>query len=115
VDSRVRRTERNADEDRGQRCTGLIGSKVMSKLGEHGHETVAAAPSTGVNTLTGEGLADAFMPDEGQTTLELAGPGSALSADPTTIFNFVPATLPPTPTTDLYLKTSATTASSTIS
>jgi pimeloyl-ACP methyl ester carboxylesterase len=49
---------------------------------------------------------DAFMPDEGQTTLELAGPDSALSADPTTIFNFVPATLPPTPTTDLYLKTS---------
>jgi uncharacterized protein YbjT (DUF2867 family) len=60
VDSRVRRTERNADEDRGQRCTGLIGSKVVSKLGEHGHETVAAAPSTGVNTLTGEGLADAL-------------------------------------------------------
>jgi pimeloyl-ACP methyl ester carboxylesterase len=49
---------------------------------------------------------DAFVPDEGQTTLELAGPYSALSADPTTIFNFVPATLPPTPTTDLYLKTS---------
>jgi uncharacterized protein YbjT (DUF2867 family) len=40
--------------------TGLIGSKVVSKLGEHGHETVAAAPSTGVNTLTGEGLADAL-------------------------------------------------------
>jgi len=49
---------------------------------------------------------DAFMPDQGQTTLQLAGPDSALSADPTTIFNFVPATLPPTPTTDLYLKTS---------
>ncbi|MEV1173641.1 SDR family oxidoreductase [Nonomuraea sp. NPDC049784] len=38
--------------------TGLIGSKVMAKLGEHGHEAVAAAPSTGVNTLTGEGLAE---------------------------------------------------------
>jgi pimeloyl-ACP methyl ester carboxylesterase len=37
----------------------------------------------------------------------LAGPDSALSvADPTTVFNFVPATLPPTPTTDLYLKPS---------
>jgi pimeloyl-ACP methyl ester carboxylesterase len=49
---------------------------------------------------------DAFAPDEGQMTLTLAGADSALNADPTTIFNFVPATLPPTPTTDLYLKTS---------
>ena len=39
--------------------TGLIGSKVVADLGEHGHEAVAAAPSTGVNTLTGEGLAEA--------------------------------------------------------
>ncbi|MGV9345673.1 SDR family oxidoreductase [Streptomyces spiralis] len=38
--------------------TGLIGSKVVARLREHGHEAVAAAPSTGVNTLTGEGLAD---------------------------------------------------------
>ncbi|MFI6579641.1 SDR family oxidoreductase [Embleya sp. NPDC050493] len=38
--------------------TGLIGSKVVGKLGEHGHEAVAAAPNTGVNTLTGEGLAE---------------------------------------------------------
>jgi uncharacterized protein YbjT (DUF2867 family) len=38
--------------------TGLVGSKVVTILGEHGHEAVAAAPSTGVNTLTGEGLAD---------------------------------------------------------
>ncbi|MFI7129355.1 SDR family oxidoreductase [Nonomuraea sp. NPDC050153] len=38
--------------------TGLIGSKLVAKLGEHGHEAVAAAPQTGVNTLTGEGLAE---------------------------------------------------------
>jgi len=38
--------------------TGLIGSKLVAKLGEHGHEAVPAAPSTGVNTLTGEGLAE---------------------------------------------------------
>ena len=38
--------------------TGLIGSQVVSKLGEHGHEAVAASPDTGVNTLTGEGLAE---------------------------------------------------------
>ncbi|MEU3655936.1 SDR family oxidoreductase [Streptomyces sp. NPDC032161] len=36
--------------------TGLIGSKLVAKLNEHGHEAVPAAPSTGVNTLTGEGL-----------------------------------------------------------
>ncbi|MEV0717250.1 SDR family oxidoreductase [Asanoa sp. NPDC050611] len=40
--------------------TGLIGSKVVSKLGEHGHDAVAAAPNTGVNTITGEGLAEAL-------------------------------------------------------
>jgi uncharacterized protein YbjT (DUF2867 family) len=38
--------------------TGLIGSKLVSKLREHGHEAAAAAPNTGVNTLTGEGLAE---------------------------------------------------------
>ena len=40
--------------------TGLIGSKLVNKLREHGHEAVAAAPNTGVNTLTGEGLAEAL-------------------------------------------------------
>jgi len=40
--------------------TGLIGSKLVAKLGDHGHEAVAAAPNTGVNSLTGEGLAEAF-------------------------------------------------------
>ncbi|MCE7000957.1 NAD(P)H-binding protein [Saccharothrix sp. S26] len=39
--------------------TGLIGSNVVARLGEHGHEAVAAAPSTGVDTITGEGLAEA--------------------------------------------------------
>ncbi|MET8331068.1 SDR family oxidoreductase [Streptomyces sp. NPDC005181] len=38
--------------------TGLIGSKLVGKLNKHGHEAVAAAPNTGVNTLTGEGLAE---------------------------------------------------------
>ena len=38
--------------------TGLIGSKVVKKLRDQGHETVAASPSSGVNTITGEGLAD---------------------------------------------------------
>jgi uncharacterized protein YbjT (DUF2867 family) len=39
---------------------GLIGSKLVDKLGEHGHDAVAADLSTGVNTLTGEGFAEAL-------------------------------------------------------
>lgn len=38
--------------------TGLIGSGLIEKLAQHGHEAVAASPSTGVNTLTGEGVAE---------------------------------------------------------
>src|SRR4051812_37183659 len=38
--------------------TGLIGSRLVLKLREHGHEAVAASPNSGVNTLTGEGLAE---------------------------------------------------------
>ncbi|MEW9552828.1 SDR family oxidoreductase [Nonomuraea sp. NPDC050783] len=38
--------------------TGLIGSKLVRKLGEQGHEAVAASPNTGVDTLTGAGLAE---------------------------------------------------------
>src|SRR5215470_17413736 len=38
--------------------SGLIGSKLVAKLREHGHEAIAASPNSGVNTLTAEGLAD---------------------------------------------------------
>jgi uncharacterized protein YbjT (DUF2867 family) len=40
--------------------TGLIGSKVVEKLKERGHQAVAAAPNTGVDTLTGKGLPEAL-------------------------------------------------------
>ena len=40
--------------------TGLIGSQLVPKLTASGHETVTASPKTGVNTLTGEGLAAAL-------------------------------------------------------
>jgi uncharacterized protein YbjT (DUF2867 family) len=40
--------------------SGLIGSRLVTKLREHGHETVAASPNSGVNTITGEGLAEAL-------------------------------------------------------
>ena len=40
--------------------TGVLGSKVVDKLRDHGDEAVAASPKTGINTLTGEGLANAL-------------------------------------------------------
>src|SRR5689334_5110093 len=41
--------------------SGLIGSKLVNKIREHGHEVVAASPDSGVNTLTGQGLAEALQ------------------------------------------------------
>jgi uncharacterized protein YbjT (DUF2867 family) len=41
--------------------SGLIGSKVVNKLREQGHEAVAASPNSGVNTITGEGLAEVLQ------------------------------------------------------
>ncbi|MET7705927.1 SDR family oxidoreductase [Micromonospora sp. NPDC005413] len=40
--------------------SGLIGSKLVDRLGAQGHEAVPASPKTGVNTLTGEGVAEAL-------------------------------------------------------
>jgi uncharacterized protein YbjT (DUF2867 family) len=40
--------------------SGLIGSKVVSDLRARGHEAIAASPASGVNTITGEGLAQAL-------------------------------------------------------
>lgn len=40
--------------------TGLIGSKTVERLRLRGHEVIAASPNTGVNTITGEGLAEAL-------------------------------------------------------
>lgn len=40
--------------------TGLIGSKTAERLRKQGHDVIAAAPNTGVNTITGEGLAEAL-------------------------------------------------------
>lgn len=44
--------------------TGLIGSKLVAKLRDQGHEVTAASPNSGVNTLTGEGLTDALTGSE---------------------------------------------------
>ena len=50
--------------------TGLIGSKTVTRLAAKGHEVIAASPNTGVNTLTGEGLAEAL--DGAQVVIDLA-------------------------------------------
>jgi uncharacterized protein YbjT (DUF2867 family) len=38
--------------------TGFIGSKLVKRLGEEGHEVLPASPASGVNTITGEGLVE---------------------------------------------------------
>ena len=40
--------------------SGLIGKKLVNNLRQQGHQVVAASPSSGVNTITGEGLAGAL-------------------------------------------------------
>jgi uncharacterized protein YbjT (DUF2867 family) len=50
--------------------TGLIGSKVVAKLKQKGHEALAAAPNTGINTITGEGLNEAMA--GAQAVIDLA-------------------------------------------
>src|SRR5262245_63258207 len=50
--------------------TGLIGSKTAPILRQRGHEVVAAAPNTGVNTITGEGLKEALA--DTQVVIDLA-------------------------------------------
>jgi uncharacterized protein YbjT (DUF2867 family) len=50
--------------------TGLVGSKLANKLRQLGHEVTAAAPNTGVNTITGEGLAAALK--DADTVVDVA-------------------------------------------
>src|SRR5262249_39757953 len=50
--------------------TGLIGSKVVARLKQNGHDALAAAPNTGVNTITGEGLKEAMA--SAQVVVDLA-------------------------------------------
>ncbi len=53
---------------------GPIGSKLVTKLREHGHEAVTASPDTGVDILTGEGLADALA--NAAVVIDLSNPPS---------------------------------------
>ncbi|TCO37640.1 pimeloyl-ACP methyl ester carboxylesterase [Kribbella antiqua] len=69
---------------------------------------VATNAATGNPNVKALVYVNSFAIDAGETTLGVSGPDSALNApDPTTVFDFVPATLPPTAATDLYLKKSA--------
>jgi pimeloyl-ACP methyl ester carboxylesterase len=63
--------------------------------------TNAATGNPNVKALV---YVDAFVPDQGETALELAGPDSALAVDPTTVFDFVPYPGAPPGDVDLYLK-----------
>jgi uncharacterized protein YbjT (DUF2867 family) len=63
--------------------TGLIGSKLVNKLREHGHEAIAAAPDTGVNTITGEGLAEVLK--GGSVVVDVS---NSPSWDDTAVLNF---------------------------
>ena len=63
--------------------TGLIGSKVVEKLKVQGHDAVAAAPNTGVNTLTGEGLAKALT--DARVVVDVS---NARSSDPAGILDY---------------------------
>jgi uncharacterized protein YbjT (DUF2867 family) len=60
--------------------TGMIGSKVVGLLSAQGHEAVPASPGTGVNTISGEGLAEAFE-------------GAAVVVDVSNSRSFEPATV----------------------
>lgn len=63
--------------------TGLIGSKVSEKLRLMGHQVIVAAPSTGINALTGEGLADAMA--EAEVVVDLS---NSASPEEDTAINF---------------------------
>ena len=66
--------------------TGLIGSKVIVLLRGAGHDAVAAAPSTGVNTVTGEGLGEAL--DGADVVIDLA---NSPSFEPSAVMGFFTA------------------------
>ena len=63
--------------------TGLIGSKLVARLRELGHDTVAASPASGVNTITGEGLAEAL-----KGAAVVVDVSNSPSLDDTAVLNF---------------------------
>ena len=66
--------------------TGRIGSKVVARLRGAGHDVLAAAPNTGVNTVTGEGLEEAL--EAAQVVVDLA---NSPSFEPSAVMSFFTA------------------------
>ena len=67
--------------------------------------------ATGLPNVKALVYVNAFAPEAGENPFQLVGPESALAVDPTTVFDLVPAALPPTADTDVYLKRSTVFAS----
>jgi uncharacterized protein YbjT (DUF2867 family) len=63
--------------------TGLIGARLVARLREHGHIAIAASPASGVDTLTGEGLAEAL-----NGAAVVVDVSNARSSDAADILNF---------------------------
>jgi uncharacterized protein YbjT (DUF2867 family) len=72
--------------------TGLIGSQVVAQLVELGHEAVSASPRSGVNAVTGEGLAEALA--GAQTVVDVANSPSWADDDVLEIFTVSTRNLP---------------------
>src|SRR6266700_2641506 len=80
----------------------ITGSIVL--VGHSYGGAVVTDAATGNDNIKALVYLDAFAPDEGEDVLQLAGATSALAnPDPTQVFSFVPNTLPPTASTDLYV------------
>ncbi|WP_350275859.1 alpha/beta hydrolase [Kribbella sp. HUAS MG21] len=68
---------------------------------------VISNAATGLPNVKALVYVNSFAPEAGETPFQLVGLDSALAVDPATVFDLVPATVPPTPQTDVYLKPSA--------
>src|SRR5437762_1287091 len=67
--------------------TGLIGAKLVSLLRSEGHEVIAASPSLGINSITGEGLTEALI--EAQVVVDVT---NAPSWEDNAVLEFVTST-----------------------
>lgn len=71
--------------------TGLIGRKLVGRLGELGHEAIVAARATGVDTLTGEGLDRAL--DQAEVVVDVSSSGYSCAGEMRSFFEASGATL----------------------
>ncbi|GAA3988631.1 NAD(P)H-binding protein [Allokutzneria multivorans] len=71
--------------------TGLIGSQVVARLGEHGHDAVPASPSSGVDTLTGDGVKEVL--DGADVLVDVSNSPSFADADVLHFFRTATANL----------------------